>query len=76
MLTIIRKQRLSLGLTQKELGRVVNISQGSLSDLEKAIRPIGLKRAHRLAAVLGLTIEESFDSKGYAVLLTGSRSRE
>jgi len=39
------------GLTQVELGKILNIKQGNISQMEKGKRPIGKNLAKRLAEI-------------------------
>lgn len=45
----LRGLRRREGLTQLEIGKILNISQGNLSQMERGKRPIGKRIAKRLA---------------------------
>jgi DNA-binding XRE family transcriptional regulator len=50
----LRGVRLRLGLTQKEMAKKINVTQGDLSKMEKGERPIGKKLAMRIGKALGI----------------------
>ena len=71
--TILRNQRLLLGLKQTDLARITRINQGYISQFETRMLPVGRKRGGRLARALGLTIGELFDlESGFALPLIGA----
>jgi ribosome-binding protein aMBF1 (putative translation factor) len=48
----LRGGRKKEGLTQKDLARLIGVSQNHISDMEHSKRPIGKEMAKRLAGVL------------------------
>lgn len=52
-----RKKR---GMTQKELAKAVGISRAYLTNIELGKYTPSLRTAHKIAAVLGGTVEEFF----------------
>jgi ribosome-binding protein aMBF1 (putative translation factor) len=48
----VRGGRKKAGLTQKDLARLIGVSQNHISDMEHGKRPIGKEMAKRLAGVL------------------------
>ena len=56
--TRLRKRREELGLSQRELARLVNTRQATISDLERGtLRNPGIDIVRRLAKVLGVTAD-------------------
>ena len=56
--TRLRKRREELGLSQRELARLVNTRQATISDLERGtLRNPGIAIVRRLAKVLGVTAD-------------------
>lgn len=58
----IRRRRLELGLTQKQLGEAVNRSVQLISDWEANRRRPSIDVMPRLAAVLQMSLQELFDA--------------
>lgn len=50
--TVLRGARYKEGMTQAELAKKINITQGDLSKMEHGKRPIGKKLAQRIASIL------------------------
>lgn len=50
----LRGVRLRLDLTQKEMAKKIDVSQGDLSKMEKGERPIGKKLAVRISKALNI----------------------
>jgi putative transcriptional regulator len=59
-----RALREAMGISQTELGRRVQLSQGALSHIERGTRRPSLDAAIRLARVFGLTVEQLFAELG------------
>lgn len=56
----LRGQRRRLGLTLRDLSQKTDVSISHLSDLERGNNAPSLAVAHRLAVVLGLSVEDLF----------------
>ena len=54
----IRALRLGLGLTLNDLAKKADMSKGSLCSIEKGTRSIGLQVMRKLAAAMGLRLED------------------
>lgn len=59
-----RALREAMGVSQTELARRVQVSQGALSHIERGTRKPSLSVAMRLARAFGLTVEELFGDPG------------
>ena len=51
---VLRGARLKEGLSQVVLARKLGTTQGNISQMEKGLRPIGKKMAHRLSKILNI----------------------
>lgn len=63
----IRKRRLELGLTQRQLALGISDREQYISDWERGRRIPGLRNATKLAAALGISLDELVGSSGEAV---------
>jgi transcriptional regulator with XRE-family HTH domain len=58
----LRTRREALGLSQAQLAAQASIARPYLSQLEACVRQPSLRLAKRLAALLGLSVDELFGS--------------
>lgn len=56
----IKKLRVDIGISQKEMAKKLNISVDYVSMIERGIRTPGFKLAKRIADLFGCTIDEVF----------------
>ncbi|MER7309937.1 helix-turn-helix transcriptional regulator [Streptomyces griseoluteus] len=73
---MLRRARTRRGLGQGETGRLVGLSQGYISNLERGQRTPSLTVAEALADVLGLSLRECQQLYAAAVTDAGRYSRQ
>lgn len=55
---LIRELREATGVSTKKLCAAIGMTLGQLSDIERGIQTVSLRRAHQIAEVLGVPFDE------------------
>jgi transcriptional regulator with XRE-family HTH domain len=72
MITILKNERVRLGLTQRKFGAALGIPQSWISYYENREQSVGINRAARISSLLRMHREKLFDANGWAIILPGS----
>ena len=59
----IKKRRLKLSITQEELAKQVDITEGMLSQIERGVKVPSLRVSRDIAKILGCTIDELLEEE-------------
>ncbi len=65
--TQLKSCRLVVGLTQRDLGRKIGCDHASISRYEREVKVPKLVRIQKLAAALGVTVDDLLDERGVHV---------
>ena len=71
----IRQLRLSMGLTQSDLGERVDISSNQIHKIETGVSEISVGRLYLIACALDVSIDYLFDSQGQEIAQTTNSRR-
>ncbi len=67
MLEIIKKHRLSLGLTQKDLAEMLKISQKSVSEYENGTTKPSSAKLPLLAEIFGISVDDLIGERDFTI---------
>lgn len=54
----VKAERLSLGLSLRELGKLIGFSHGHVSNIENGTRPANIEFCHNFAKLIGANLED------------------